>query len=163
MKIVIKIIRFIATLAIGAVSGIYYITKLKNKDLDRISKKVNKFRGYYNVLNQWMLLKNQGKSLTEYFNDNGYTSIAIYGMGEVGNRLYEELKNSEIEVKYAIDKSAGSAYAELSVYDPEDEFDTVDTIVVTAVFDFDEIEKDLIKKTDIPVISLEEVVFGIRV
>ncbi len=162
MKKLLRVLKYALVLAAGVIAGAVGMMKIKNKDLDRVSKKVNKFRSYYNVLNQWMMLKNNGVPLKQYFEDNGYQSLAIYGMGEIGNRLYEELKDTDIKVEYAIDQSAGSAFAALTVYGLEDELQPVDVIVVTAVFAFDEIEDELCGKTDIPVISLEEIVFGLK-
>ena len=59
-------------------------------------QKINKFKNYYNMLNKWLYLKQNGTSLDTYFKKNDYNSIAIYGMGEMGNRLYDELKQSSI-------------------------------------------------------------------
>ena len=112
------------------------------------------------MLNQWLLLKQEGKSLEKYFAENGYKTIAIYGMGEMGNRLYDELKNSSVvEIKYAIDKNAAGTYSELEVFDPDDEMTEVDAVIVTAIFAFDEIEDELSEKIQCPIISLEDVVY----
>jgi len=143
--------------AAGAAGGYY----LKGKEVDEKSKKVDKFKGYYNMLNQWLILKQEGKSLTEYFKANNYKVIAIYGMGEMGNRLYDELKESDIEVKYAVDKNAAGTYSELDVIEKEDDFEKVDVIVVTATFAFDEIEAEIADKVDFPIVSLEDVVYEI--
>ena len=128
---------------------------------NRTTEKVDKFKSYYNMLNQWLLLKQQGKSLTKYFEDKGYKSIAIYGMGEMGNRLYDELLGTDIVVKYAIDKNAANTYSELTVCELEDELETVDAIIVTAIFAFEEIEASVNGVVNYPVISLEDVVYGI--
>lgn len=124
-------------------------------------QKINKFKNYYNMLNEWLYLKQNGTSLDTYFKKNDYNSIAIYGMGEMGNRLYDELKQSNIEVKYVIDKNATSVYSELEVLDPEEEFPEVDAIVVTATFAFDEIENSIENKVNCPIVSLEDVVYEV--
>lgn len=67
-------------------------------------------------------------------------------MGEIGNRLYEELKDSsKIEVKYGIDNNALDTYSELEVLSLEEytdlAADDIDVIVVTATFAFDDIKK----------------------
>lgn len=149
------------SLLTGAVAGAVAMNKLKEKAVDSQAEKVDKFKGYYNMLNQWLILKQEGKSLIEYFNKNGYKSVAIYGMGEMGNRLYDELKDSEIELKYAIDKNAAGTYSELNVIGKDDDFPEVDVLVVTATFAFDEIEDELSGKVDWPIVSLEDVVYEI--
>ena len=145
----------------GAFAGAMAMNKIKKQAVDAKAEKVDKFKGYYNMLNQWLILKQEGKSLIEYFNKNGYKSVAIYGMGEMGNRLYDELKDSEIELKYAIDKNAAGTYSELNVIGKDEDFPEVDVLVVTATFAFDEIEDELSGKVDWPIVSLEDVVYEI--
>lgn len=45
-------------------------------------------RIFYDILNQWLMLKQEDKSLEKYFVENNISSVAIYGMGEMFNRLY---------------------------------------------------------------------------
>lgn len=147
----------------GAAAGALTVSKVKSKAIEMKTGKVDKFKAYYNMLNQWLLLKQDGKNLKEYFKNNGYNTIAIYGMGEMGNRLYDELKDSEIQVKYAIDKNADSTYAQIPVKDLEDDLEEVDVIVVTAIFAFEEIEEEILERVNYPypIISLEDVVYEI--
>lgn len=146
---------------LGATAGALAVGKVTGKTIDEKQGKVDKFKSYYNMLNQWLSLKQEGKSLDDYFKENNYKAIAIYGMGEMGNRLYEELKNTEVEVKYAIDKNAESTYSELDVMDIDDEMPQVDVVIITAVFAFDEIMENIEDKFDCPIISLEDVVYEV--
>lgn len=148
-------------LAIGIVTGGGIIGTLQNNILQEKLKKIDKFKGYYNLLNQWLALKQEGKSIDKYFKDNGIKKVAIYGMGEIGARLYYELKESEIEMCYAIDNNSLSAYSELEVYNLEDDLPDVDTIIVTAIFDFDDIANNLQGKINSNIISIEEIVYDI--
>ena len=125
---------------LGAAVGATAVGTISGKTIDEKATKVEKFKNYYNMLNQWLVLKQEGKNLSSFFESNEYKTIAIYGMGEMGNRLYDELKNTNIEIKYAIDKNADSTYTELEVIDPEDSYEDVDVIVVTATFAFEDIE-----------------------
>ena len=78
----------------------------------------------------------------------------------MGNRLYDELKNStEVTMKYAVDQNAASAYAEIEVIDKDEDYEDVDVMVVTATFAFDEISEELSEKVNFPVVCLEDVVF----
>lgn len=146
---------------VGGVIGVVGDSYFKSKVISKNNERVNKFKSYYNILNQWIVLQHEGKKIEDYFTKKQYSKIAIYGMGEIGNRLYEELKDTEIEVKYAIDKNAGSAYAQLEVYSLEEEFEDVDAIIVTTAFAFEEIKEKLEKKISCPIISLEDVVFEV--
>lgn len=153
-------IAFLSTVA-GAIAGATVIGKFQSNTIEQKAGKVDKFKTYYNMLNQWLILKQEGKSLEQYFISNGYKSIAIYGMGEMGNRLYEELKEKSVEIKYAIDKKADTTYAEIDVLSVEDDLPLVDAVIVSAVFAFEEIEKDLENLFECPIISLEDIVYDI--
>lgn len=144
----------------GAVAGGAIVGKAYAKAAEEKEGKINKFKQYYSILNRWLKLKHEGQSLEEYFLFNGYKTIAVYGMGEIGSRLYEELKGRNIEIKYAIDKQAEVAYAEIEVLTLEDKLPKVDAVIVTAVFDFDEIAMKLKSVMDSPVISFEDVIYA---
>ncbi len=157
MKKALAIVTAILGMGIGASASSYVI----GKEVKRKSDKVDKFKTYYNILNQWLALKQENKNLSQYFKDNNYKTIAIYGMGEMGTRLYEELKKSDIEVVCAIDKNAANTFTELKVIDIEDELPEADAIIVTAVFAFEEIKSQLSEKVNTPIISLADVVYEI--
>ena len=126
-----------------------------------MSGKIEKFKGYYNMLNQWLMLKQEGKSLEKYFEDNGYKNIAIYGMGEIGNRLYNELKDSKkVKIKYVIDKNADIC-SETRIFNIDDNFPDVDAVIITATFAFDEIKEELGKRLYVPVISIDDVIYSV--
>lgn len=134
----------------------------------KLNKKVQLHRTYaqkhlliMQMFNQWLIDKQEGKSLVKFFEDNEYKSIAIYGMSYLGERLLDELKDSGIEVKYAIDKNADNIYADVEIKRLEDDLPKVDAIIVTAVFFYDEIEEELSGLVDYPVISLEDVLYGV--
>ena len=146
---------------VGAMVGGIGVNITKEAAIIKEAKRVDKFKGYYNLLNQWLSFKQEGKSLSEYFKEKGYYTIAIYGMGELGNRLIDELKGSNIVIKYGIDKQADYTYADIDMVSPEDELAEVDAVVVTAIFAFDEIAEELNNKLDSPILSLEDVVFEI--
>lgn len=148
-------------MVIGAVGGAIASGKVSNNIIEQNTKKVDKFRSYYEVLNQWLMLKQEGKQLESFFEKNKYQTIAIYGMGELGNRLSKELEGSSIHVKYYLDKVAACTDSEQNIIDLEDDLEPIDAVIVTAIFAFDEIEEFMSSKVECPIISLEEVVFNV--
>ena len=96
-----------------------------------------------------------------YFEKNNYKTVAIYGMKELGERLYDELKDSDVAVKYFIDKNAGELYADVDILTPDDELEPVDAIVVTATYYFDDIEETLGEKVEYPIVSLEDIIYEV--
>lgn len=156
-----NIVKGIIYTIVGIVIGSLTVNYFNSKTIRSRDEKLNKFRSYYNILNQWILLKQEGKDLTEYLVKNGYKSIAIYGMGEIGSRLYTELKNSNVTVLYAIDKNASSSFTDLEVMDIEAKLPKVDAIIVTTVFAYDDICNQLQLKIECPILSLEDIMYEI--
>lgn len=149
----------VISMVAGVAAGVVVSNYLSQKRIDEKSQKVDKFKSYYGMLNQWLALRQEGRNLSEYFESHAYKTVAIYGMGEMGNRLYEELQGSSISVKYGIDKNAVFPESDLKIVDLEEKLEDVDIIVVTAIFAFDEIEEQLMLKTDCEIKSLEDIVY----
>ncbi len=156
-----KAISVLAGGVAGALAGGAAIGSQMGKRLQKREDYSQKILSYYFIYNQWLSLHQQGKSLVDYFEKNGYKTIAIYGMRELGERLYDEIKDSSITVKYIIDKNADAIYADVDVVAPEDHLEPVDVIVVTACYFFDTIERELSAIVKYPVVSLEDVVYGV--
>lgn len=155
----------IGALLLGGIAGGVAAASVTGSEMN---KKVQLHRTYaqkhlliMQMFNQWLINKQEGKRLAKYFEDNGYKSIAIYGMSYLGERLVDELKDSGIEVKYAIDKNADNIYADIDVVNLTDNLPEVDAIVVTAVYFFDSIEEELAELVDYPVISLEDILYEV--
>ncbi len=138
--------------------GVRHICRLKRK-YDYGNELKDKIVKYYHILNKWLSINQNDKSLVDFFIDNEYKSIAIYGYKELGERLYDDLKGSEVEVKYFIDKQADNRYAEIDGYTPDEVFPKVDVVVVTASYYFEEIEDMLSKKMDCPIVSIDDVIY----
>lgn len=130
-----------------------------DKEKQALVNDLNKFRMYYKLLDRWLLLKEQGKGIERFFLENGYRKVAIYGMAALGKHLYEELKDSTVEVVYAIDRRQGLQCGKLEVRSPDAEICGCDIIIVTAAYDFENIVKEMEGKTDIPIVSLQDVIF----
>ena len=113
------------------------------------------------MMSQWVKVRQEGKSLSEYFERNSYKNIAIYGMSYAGETLVEELKDSLICVKYGIDKKADRINREMDIVTIENDLIEVDAVVVTAITFFDEIVEKLQKKLNCPILSLEDILYEI--
>lgn len=151
----------LAGMAVGAAAGGVAAKTSSSKMIKEMAEGHAKVHELYMAFDQWLRIRQEGKTLAEYFEKQGYKTVAIYGMKELGERLYDELQGSDITVKYAIDKNADTIYADVDVVTPDDELAPVDVIVVTAIYYFDEIEGMLSEKVDYPVISLEDILYEV--
>lgn len=145
----------------GAATSAVAVRKVTGKATEVQRNMSEKHLALFLMMNQWVAVKQEGKNLADYFDKQGYKSIAIYGMSYAGERLLEELKCSDIQVQYGIDKNADNIYMDVNIVTMEDELKPVDAIVVTPIFFFDDIEEELSQKIDCPIISLEDVLYEV--
>ena len=144
--------------AVGVALTINIAEKWYRKRIEKAWTMSGKHLSLFMMMNRWVDIKQQGKNLKTFFEKEGYRTIAIYGMGYAGNRLVKELESSEIEVKYAIDRNMDT-YTEVKLCSMEEELEAVDAIIVTPVFFYRSIKKELEEKIDAPIISLEDILY----
>lgn len=125
---------------------------------EQMIKEVSKYKRYTRVLEQWIALKQIGVTFASWFEENHFRKIAVYGLGEVGQLFIKELSESDVEVCYGIDRRHVELQ-DIKVKGLEDEFESVDVVVVTALTDFGIINDFLKEKTDCPVVSLENIIY----
>lgn len=126
-------------------------------ELLRIQKECDKFEKYLRVLDKWMSLRERGIRLDQYLLEQGYKRISIYGYGVFGQHLVEELKGSELNIEYIIDRQKDKIHVDYPVYHPTERLPECDVIVITSFYFLNKIKKDL---EDVPYqkISIETMV-----
>lgn len=113
----------------------------------------------YKCMNQFLILKQKGIDISNFFSDRGIYTIAIYGVHYLGQRLRDELEESKVKVKYAIDKKTEVEDWQVPIFHPDENLPEVDAIIITPVFDFLEIKQKLSVKMECPIISIEALLF----
>lgn len=144
----------------GGLAGAGAIGKISNDKVNQVQKLSDKHLALFLMMNHWVNVKQEGKSLSLYFKDHGYKKIAIYGMSYAGETLVRELDNTEVEVVCGIDKKE-NLYTYIDVVSVDDPLPEVDAIVVTAITFFDEIEERLSAKVTCPIVSLEDILYEV--
>lgn len=146
------VLLIIAALVIGIMIDYKFRRKV---DAARINNE--RLRAQYQLLNRWFSLTLEGIDIRQVLIDKGYKSIAIYGMAELGERLFETFKDSPIEVKYAIDIAKYGSRKDIDIRKLDDPLDPVDVVIVTPFLVFDEVAYQLRKKKiSADIISLED-------
>ena len=117
-------------------------------------------RGMINQMtSEWLLLKQREGSLAEMVKGKGVKKVAIYGFSRLGIFLYHELKNQDVQVMYAIDKSDLSwRMTAIDIFTPEDELPQVDAVIITPILDYYEIKENMMRKMDCQYLSLEDLI-----
>lgn len=144
-----------------AVWGCFSAYKKRMKILE---EKNVKFKKYYNLLNEWKKQdkKENDNKLERYLKEHNLNKIAIYGMGEIGQRLLEELKDTNIDVICGIDQY-GNTDLDMNILEPDDLYeiaDSIDGVIVTAIADYEAV-KETIGYINKKIISLEEIIYNL--
>lgn len=110
------------------------------------------------VVLKWLEIRQNGHFLSEYFRKNNIYTIAVYGMGALGCRLYDELEGSDIQVRHLIDRNPNGMdkIFEFSLLNKE-KLD-VDAVVVTVIFSEEKIINEIKGYGYTKVIGLREVI-----
>lgn len=149
---------FLVTLLASFKAGIIIDQNRQEEKILLVEERADKNAMIIKVFNLWMACKQQNRSIINFFERNNIHEIAIYGMHYLGERVMDELRGSEVVVKYVIDKRVNNINADIEAVEPGDSLKEVDAIIVTPVFYFDEIERQLNEKVKCPIISLEDVI-----
>ena len=116
-------------------------------------------RQYLDMLNPWLILKQEGKSIAEYLTAKGYRAVAVYGMALYGRHVIRELEGTNISIICGIDRREIKPYKGIKVIQPLAGLPDADVIINTAIRDHDLIKAALKEMTDIPVLCLEDIIF----
>ncbi len=128
---------------------------------DELRSLANKNIKLFTLMNQWTRLLQDKKTVAEYFDNRNYKRIAVYGFGIVGETLERELRNTDIRIIYFVDRNADYLYAPAKVISPDDEFDEVDVLVVTAIDNPEELVGKLRQRCPFDVVSIDELIKGV--
>lgn len=117
-----------------------------------------KYSYLFRLISQWLALKQKNLSIGTYLQKEGYKHLAIYGLGSLGQRLLDELKENELEIDYVVDRDAESICTDRRIVSPDGVLEETDVMIITAVVNFNEIKEKLCGKVSFPILSLEEVI-----
>lgn len=124
-----------------------------------LKKELNKYQSYYKIFDRWLSLKEEGRTVDKYFKDYNYKKVLIYGYASTGIHFCKELRKTSVQIVGAMDRRQGLLSRDLPIFGLSDPMPDCDVIVVTLAADFEIIMNDLRKKTDKPIVSMEEVLF----
>lgn len=161
-KLICRIFIYNICFLLGILFGGYWIGHKYCLKLIECRKIADKHLHSVRIYDIWMMIKQNGKSMEKYFIDKGIQNVAIYGMSYLGIRLFHELNNTSICVKYGIDCNPNIEIGGLNIFHLEnlDQYN-VDAVVVTAIFSFDVIKNNLENIGFTNIISLDELLYDL--
>lgn len=130
----------------------------RDTELKNIVSQKDKFEHYLNILDAWMDLRENGRRLDKWFLERGYREIGIYGYGTLGKHFMRELENSEVRIRFIVDRQKSKIPAGIPAFLPEEELPKADVVVVAATFYYDDISRKLRENGAEKVVSLERII-----
>ena len=156
------IIYILVQIAIGVLIGSFIgvlVYHRMNKTYEIIAEEYYRTNVKFGMLHKWIKLNQKGKKLNDFFCKNGYKTIAIYGMGDLGKLLLAEIQDSNINVAYGIDQNSSLSSSSMPVFSLKDALPSVDAIIVSPVYYFDDIKYKLSEKVNCPIISMYDLFY----
>lgn len=135
----------------------YFFIRLQQGCIDQWKEVADKNQELFLVMDQWLRIKQEGKNLEQYFIKNHYQTIAIYGMGHLGQHLARELRDTEVEIAYGIDSNCGHICSDITKMTVDDDLPEVDVVVVNALGEFDAAYEVLSAKLGCPIVAIEDI------
>lgn len=154
MMILIMVFTFLIGLIVGTVVIWNYLEDIIYHKEDIATKNYDLFK----TCLLWKEKCIEGKNISNYFIQNNYCSVAIYGMGPMGESLCLELVHDGICVNCAIDRAQYRKFAGIQVYNNVDDIPSVDIVVVTTIASYQEIKRDIADKVKCRVVSLYDII-----
>lgn len=103
--------------------------------------------------------------LENYFNENNYEAIAVYGLGYTGAAFVNKLYKTGIKIDAIIDKSKfGESYQNYIVIKASDyQLNPLVPIVVTSPYFYDEIRREIYKQNNaVKVLNISDIINAIE-
>lgn len=138
-----------------------YISSLESLDSLYYRNKI-----YYEILYLWLDNRNNNRNIANYFNVRNIHKIAIYGGGNLGKLLYDELKiENKCIVNYIIDKQhVENDFGNLPIIKLQelDKAESVDAIIITPVYAAEKIIVELSKYSLKNIICIDEIICSLH-
>lgn len=142
---------------LGAFVPACFAVKMQQNCINSWKEQADKNNALFLLMNQWVNIKLEGKNLADYFIKKGFFRIAIYGTESVGKCLFKELKDSEIEIAYAIGSNVDIVSLDIKIVSVEEHLPDADAIVNTFPGEFNKVSNILLGKLNCPIIAIEDV------
>lgn len=140
-------------------------TYVLEERIDEQEQYLYRFEMYYKTMIKWLSKLTSGCRIADWFLKKGIDAIIIYGGGELGRILYEQLKtDSRVNVKAVCDrntKDLALSFHGTKIIDPDrlfEEYSQGEIIVVTPIYAFEGISKFLGNRINGEIINLYTII-----
>jgi len=94
-------------------------------------REARRFKRHADIFKKWLLLEKKNHNICDIFLTNKEKKFAIYGYGQMGMLLMQDMLSQGIHLQYIIDKNADKIKCDLPIYKLEDAIPQIDILIVT--------------------------------
>lgn len=134
----------------------FVIQAYEKTNLDRNTMYLNMYYGISRLLTQKSV--NQKGILEEYFKQNGWQKVAIYGWSAAGKLLYTLLEDTFVQISYIVDRRDISGEAPIPSYQYAQTAPAIDVLIITAIRDYWDIEEQLYGTVPFPLVCMDDII-----
>ena len=129
---------------------------------DKRNKEIHQNEKRLDILYRWIRLQQSGIRIEQLFQNRNIKNIAIYGYDMLAEILVYELDRSHISIKGIIDRRGDRININFPAFTLPQAIDLdIDSVVVCPVDDYQKIIADIEKYLTCPIVTMEDVVYGI--
>ena len=131
-------------------------------ELENQRRIIDRYYKIMKAMNSWICALQRGKLTVYYFNERLVQSIAIYGWGDLGKCLENELRDTNVQVRYVIDRNKNNiGDKDIKIYSLDDDtWPDVDMVVVTPFYEYQSIKERIKEKINCRIVSIEDIIMG---
>lgn len=131
---------------------------LKGKEINEKNILKSDSKSLYAVItDKWEKIHELGYSVKDYLMNKNIKKVAIYGMGALGCRLYDEIYSNEISVVYVVDKNARNISQVVMVKEPEVDMGDIDILIIAVANEERELVDYYKEKLSVEVVGISEI------
>lgn len=119
---------------------------------------IERYRSYWQIMDKWICLLEEGKTIAQYLEKKNIKTIALYGVGMMGRHLIKQLEHSNIQIVYGIDVRGNDEQQKFPIYNKYPTGCDVDAIIITVTYETYPIYTTLEKEANCSIILLEEMI-----
>lgn len=138
---------------VSYIENTYY--KRPKQELTYCKSTIARYESYWRIMDKWLSLKEDKKSIADLLENRNIHSIIIYGMGMLGRHMVNDLKESRITIICAIDRQQLNNEFSFPIFGINEIIPKADAVIVTPSYDFKNIKKLLEEKGLNNIISIE--------
>lgn len=111
---------------------------------------------------QWIRLMHAGRGIANYLQSRGYSHVALYGLGETGKLVIQELDGAGIPIDYILDPdSTFNHYNGHEIKKNDSGLKPTDVMIITEFSNRDDVADELESTLDCPVLALDDLLFSL--